>query len=118
MMAYADGFHGDSFVGVALAVGSASTSALYKVSSAEAITMTWTYTQTRPLSRLSGAVQDVPGQRQPRRSGPFPFNHGVLQSYLHLLRAPHPLFHQGGALGLPVIAALGIYVWIGGAVAG
>lgn len=31
MMAYADGFHGDSFVGVALAVGSASTSALYKV---------------------------------------------------------------------------------------
>ncbi|XP_055087059.1 solute carrier family 35 member F4 isoform X2 [Periophthalmus magnuspinnatus] len=30
MMAYADGFHGDSFVGVALAVGSASTSALYK----------------------------------------------------------------------------------------
>jgi len=32
MMAYADGFHGDSFVGVALAVGSASTSALYKVS--------------------------------------------------------------------------------------
>lgn len=33
MMAYADGFHGDSFVGVALAVGSASTSALYKVSS-------------------------------------------------------------------------------------
>lgn len=37
MMAYADGFHGDSFVGVALAVGSASTSALYKV---------------RPLSRL------------------------------------------------------------------
>lgn len=32
MMAYADGFHGDSFMGVALAVGSASTSALYKVS--------------------------------------------------------------------------------------
>ncbi|KAM6960880.1 solute carrier family 35 member F4 [Aplochiton taeniatus] len=31
MMAYADGFHGDSIVGVALAVGSASTSALYKV---------------------------------------------------------------------------------------
>uniref|UniRef100_A0A8C2IQP1 Solute carrier family 35 member F4 n=1 Tax=Cyprinus carpio TaxID=7962 RepID=A0A8C2IQP1_CYPCA len=31
MMAYADGFHGDSFMGVALAVGSASTSALYKV---------------------------------------------------------------------------------------
>lgn len=31
MMAYADGFRGDSFVGVALAVGSASTSALYKV---------------------------------------------------------------------------------------
>ncbi len=35
MMAYADGFHGDSFMGVALAVGSASTSALYKVSAAE-----------------------------------------------------------------------------------
>lgn len=33
MMAYADGFDGDSFVGVALAVGSASTSALYKVRS-------------------------------------------------------------------------------------
>lgn len=33
MMAYADGFHGDSIIGVALAVGSASTSALYKVSS-------------------------------------------------------------------------------------
>lgn len=32
MMAYADGFHGDSFMGVAFAVGSASTSALYKVS--------------------------------------------------------------------------------------
>lgn len=32
MMAYADGFHGDSIIGVALAVGSASTSALYKVS--------------------------------------------------------------------------------------
>nr|XP_033809411.1 solute carrier family 35 member F4 isoform X2 [Geotrypetes seraphini] len=31
MMAYADGFHGDSIIGVALAVGSASTSALYKV---------------------------------------------------------------------------------------
>ncbi|XP_026525858.1 solute carrier family 35 member F4 isoform X2 [Notechis scutatus] len=31
MMAYADGFHGDSIVGVAYAVGSASTSALYKV---------------------------------------------------------------------------------------
>ncbi|XP_059813347.1 solute carrier family 35 member F4 isoform X1 [Hypanus sabinus] len=31
MMAYADGFHGDSIMGVALAVGSASTSALYKV---------------------------------------------------------------------------------------
>lgn len=37
MMAYADGFHGDSFVGVALAVGSASTSALYKVRDAGAI---------------------------------------------------------------------------------
>lgn len=37
MMAYADGFHGDSFVGVALAVGSASTSALYKVKAALAI---------------------------------------------------------------------------------
>ncbi|KAG9338192.1 hypothetical protein JZ751_026942, partial [Albula glossodonta] len=32
MMAYADGFHGDSITGVALGVGSASTSALYKVS--------------------------------------------------------------------------------------
>ncbi|XP_067831585.1 solute carrier family 35 member F3-like [Heptranchias perlo] len=31
MMAYADGFRGDSIVGVALVVGSASTSALYKV---------------------------------------------------------------------------------------
>ncbi|MBN3314536.1 S35F4 protein, partial [Atractosteus spatula] len=31
MMAYADGFHGDSIIGVAFAVGSASTSALYKV---------------------------------------------------------------------------------------
>ncbi|KAJ8276375.1 hypothetical protein COCON_G00081270 [Conger conger] len=31
MMAYADGFHSDSITGVALAVGSASTSALYKV---------------------------------------------------------------------------------------
>uniref|UniRef100_A0A8C5WJD4 Solute carrier family 35 member F4 n=1 Tax=Leptobrachium leishanense TaxID=445787 RepID=A0A8C5WJD4_9ANUR len=31
MMAYADGFHGDSIIGVALAVGSASASALYKV---------------------------------------------------------------------------------------
>lgn len=31
MMAYADGFHGDSIIGVAYAVGSASTSALYKV---------------------------------------------------------------------------------------
>lgn len=31
MMAYADGFHGDSITGVAYAVGSASTSALYKV---------------------------------------------------------------------------------------
>ncbi|XP_043553678.1 solute carrier family 35 member F4 isoform X1 [Chiloscyllium plagiosum] len=31
MMAYADGFHGDSIIGVALVVGSASTSALYKV---------------------------------------------------------------------------------------
>ncbi|KAF7251888.1 Solute carrier family 35 member F4, partial [Varanus komodoensis] len=30
MMAYADGFHGDSIIGVAYAVGSASTSALYK----------------------------------------------------------------------------------------
>lgn len=37
MMAYADGFHGDSFVGVALAVGSASTSALYKVRASAAI---------------------------------------------------------------------------------
>lgn len=37
-MAYADGFHGDSFVGVALAVGSASTSALYKVRTVEVIT--------------------------------------------------------------------------------
>lgn len=36
MMAYADGFHGDSFMGVALAVGSASTSALYKVSAVPA----------------------------------------------------------------------------------
>ncbi|XP_051789600.1 putative thiamine transporter SLC35F3 [Erpetoichthys calabaricus] len=31
MMAYADGFHSDSIIGVALAVGSASSSALYKV---------------------------------------------------------------------------------------
>nr|XP_029544814.1 solute carrier family 35 member F4-like [Oncorhynchus nerka] len=31
MMAYADGFHSDSITGVALAVGSASTTALYKV---------------------------------------------------------------------------------------
>ncbi|KAM4690726.1 solute carrier family 35 member F4 isoform 1-T1 [Rhinophrynus dorsalis] len=31
MMAYADGLHGDSIIGVALAVGSASASALYKV---------------------------------------------------------------------------------------
>lgn len=31
MMAYADNFHTDSIVGVAFAVGSASTSALYKV---------------------------------------------------------------------------------------
>lgn len=31
MMAYADGFQGDSIIGVAYAVGSASTSALYKV---------------------------------------------------------------------------------------
>ncbi|XP_062824721.1 solute carrier family 35 member F4 isoform X2 [Anolis carolinensis] len=31
MMAYADGVHGDSIIGVAYAVGSASTSALYKV---------------------------------------------------------------------------------------
>ncbi|MBN3272429.1 S35F4 protein, partial [Polyodon spathula] len=32
MMAYADGFHSDSITGVALVVGSASSSALYKVS--------------------------------------------------------------------------------------
>lgn len=70
------------------------------------------------LSRLSGAVQDVSGQRQPRRSGPLPFNHGLLQPYLHLLRAPHSLFHQGGALGLSVITALGIHVWTGRTVAG
>ena len=31
MMAYADNFHADSIIGVAFAVGSASTSALYKV---------------------------------------------------------------------------------------
>lgn len=31
MMAYADNFHTDSIIGVAFAVGSASTSALYKV---------------------------------------------------------------------------------------
>lgn len=41
MMAYADGFHGDSFVGVALAVGSASTSALYKVRTAEGHIAGW-----------------------------------------------------------------------------
>ena len=31
MLAYADGFHSESIKGVALAVGSASTSAIYKV---------------------------------------------------------------------------------------
>lgn len=128
MMAYADGFHGDSFVGVALAVGSASTSALYKVRDAGAIArhpclrvcinfkQTWPSPICLSLS-LSGVVQDVPGQRQPRRSGPLPVNHGILQSYLHLLRAAHPLFHQGGALGLSVIATLGIHVRTGRTVA-
>ena len=42
MMAYADGFHGDSFVGVALAVGSASTSALYKVRPLLSLNHCWT----------------------------------------------------------------------------
>lgn len=32
MMTYADGFHSHSVIGIALVVGSASTSALYKVS--------------------------------------------------------------------------------------
>uniref|UniRef100_A0AAQ4QFJ6 Solute carrier family 35 member F4 n=1 Tax=Gasterosteus aculeatus aculeatus TaxID=481459 RepID=A0AAQ4QFJ6_GASAC len=70
------------------------------------------------ISSLQGAVQDVPGQCQHRRSGSLPFHHGLLQSHLHLLCAPHPLLHQSGALGLPVLATLGVPVWTGRTVAG
>lgn len=124
MMAYADGFHGDSFVGVALAVGSASTSALYKVRPLGRL-------QVEPFTRATdllclnnqspshpGAAEDVPGQCQPWRGGSLPFHHGLLQSHFHLLCAPHSVLHEGGVLGLTVLAALGIHVWTGRTVAG
>lgn len=65
-----------------------------------------------------GAVQDVPRQRQPWRSGSFSFHHGLFQPHLHLLCAPHPVFHKGRALGLTLLTAVGIHVWTGRTVAG
>lgn len=124
MMAYADGFHGDSFVGVALAVGSASTSALYKVRPPSLfLSELWLscvcmVSTSTLLPRHPGALQDVPRQRQSWRSGSFSFHHGLFQPHLHLLCAPHSVFHQGRALGIPVLTALGIYVWTGRTVAG
>jgi len=44
MMAYADGFQGDSIIGVAYAVGSASTSALYKVGRNCLLVFTYSFT--------------------------------------------------------------------------
>ncbi|KAM8834139.1 uncharacterized protein slc35f4 isoform 1-T1 [Synchiropus picturatus] len=114
MMAYADGFHGDSFVGVALAVGSASTSALYKVG-------TGTDAGERPKLTppcRAGSVQDVPRQRQPGGGGPLPVHHGLLQPHLHLTGATHPLLHQDGTLGVAVLAAVGLPVWTGRTLAG
>lgn len=119
MMAYADGFHGDSFVGVALAVGSASTSALYKVrTSPPPPAQTAGLQRACEFSPHTGAAEDVPGQRQPRRGGPLSLHHGRLQPRLHLRRAAHSLLYQGGALGLAVVPALGVHVWPGGTVAG
>lgn len=66
----------------------------------------------------AGAVQDVSGERESWRGGSFSVHHGLLQPHLHLLCAPHPLLHQGRALGLAVFAALGIHVWTGRTVAG
>ena len=131
MMAYADGFHGDSFVGVALAVGSASTSALYKVGPPRSLYVEpilwlawlqklayWLVSSNGLSPPLPGDVKDVPRKRQPWRSGSLSFHHGLLQSHLHLLRAPHPLLYQGGVLGLTLLSALGIHVWPGRTVAG
>ncbi|KAM8913427.1 uncharacterized protein slc35f4 isoform 4-T5 [Spinachia spinachia] len=70
------------------------------------------------ISSLQGAVQDVPGQCQHWRGGSLPFHHGLLQSHLHLLCATHPLLHQSGALGLLILATLGVPVWTGRTVAG
>lgn len=119
MMAYADGFHGDSFVGVALAVGSASTSALYKVRVSHIPIPAQTLVlQEHVNSSHAGAAEDVSGQRQPRRGGSLSFHHGRLQPRLHLWRAAHSLLYQGGALGLAVVTAVGVHVWPGGTVAG
>lgn len=63
MMAYADGFHGDSFVGVALAVGSASTSALYKVRVNHSMPAKYVVLQEHVNSSHTGAAEDVSGQR-------------------------------------------------------
>lgn len=118
MMAYADGFRGDSFVGVALAVGSASTSALYKVRVSHSIPVQTLVLQEHVNSVHTGAAEDVSGQRQPRRGGSLSLHDGRLQSRLHLWRAAHSLLHQGGALGLAVITAVGVHLWPGGTVAG
>lgn len=118
MMAYADGFHGDSFVGVALAVGSASTSALYKVRVSQSTPAQTLVLQEHVNSSLTGSAEDVSGQRQPRRGGSLSLHDGCLQPGLHLWRAAHSLLYQGGALGLAVITAVGLHVWPGGTVAG
>lgn len=52
MMAYADGFHGDSITGVAYAVGSASTSALYKVGHCGASPSSYIKTHTQAPSKI------------------------------------------------------------------
>lgn len=117
MMAYADGFHGDSFVGVALAVGSASTSALYKVRRKHSIQVQAQVCVSRWMF-LTGAAEDVPGQRQPRGGGSLSLHDGGLQPRLHLRRAAHSLLYQGGALGLTVLAAVGVHVRPGRTMAG
>lgn len=118
MMAYADGFHGDSFVGVALAVGSASTSALYKVRVTHSMPAQALVLQKHGNSSHPGAAEDVSGQRQPRRGGSLSLHDGRLQPGLHLWRAAHSLLYQGGALGLAVVTAVGVHVRPGRTVAG
>uniref|UniRef100_I3MG90 Solute carrier family 35 member F4 n=1 Tax=Ictidomys tridecemlineatus TaxID=43179 RepID=I3MG90_ICTTR len=57
MMAYADNFHADSIIGVAFAVGSASTSALYKFNILVNVGVVLTY----PILISIGTVLSVPG---------------------------------------------------------